>query len=86
MGEAETSNPTVKEMIRGKLQMLGFDGLFSNEIDCACDLDDLMPCDEPCPSCEAGYKTKTPPPDAEDFSLSYEAEEAYRYICRRKHD
>lgn len=84
---SEDSNPTIKEMIKGRLQMLCFDGLFSTEIDCACDLEDLMPCDEPCPSCEAGYKTKNPPGKVEvDSDCSPEYEGYDFYICRRRHD
>lgn len=32
-----------------------FDGLYNEDIDCACKLDDLMPCDAPCMECRPGY-------------------------------
>jgi len=34
----------------------GYDGLFDNDGECACELDDLMPCGEPSPNCTAGYR------------------------------
>ena len=47
-------NPRLKEITAQGLLAAGYDGLFG-DWDCACSLDDLMPCDEPRPSCEAGY-------------------------------
>ena len=36
------------------LKAHGFDGLAGDE--CGCEISDLMPCDEPMVSCEAGHK------------------------------
>lgn len=51
------ANPTVKESIKKFLKNNGYDGLYSGLGDCACDLDDLVPCDDPdVNDCTAGYK------------------------------
>jgi hypothetical protein len=53
---AET-NLTVKEIVRRFLVKEGFEGLFEDDGECACKLDDLMPCDGEyyIGSCEVGY-------------------------------
>jgi len=38
------------------LERGGFDGLFNDDLDCACVLEDLMPCDSPCMECCPGYR------------------------------
>lgn len=43
----------VCEIIEEHLKANGFDGLYSDE--CACKLDDLIPCYSPSGSCEPGY-------------------------------
>jgi hypothetical protein len=50
---------TLREIVKKFLEDNGFDGLFS-EYDCACEKDDLMPCDEPRTDCQPGYKTPCP--------------------------
>ena len=49
---------TVIEIVRAFLVAHNFDGLFNSGGDCACDLNDLSPCQEMTESCEAGYKTE----------------------------
>lgn len=49
------NNPTIKELISAGLKAGGFDGLFNSFLDCACVIDDLMPCGNNCDNCEAGY-------------------------------
>ena len=50
-------NPTVKEIVEDYLKTNGFDGLFHDRWDtCACDLNDLMACEEGWDYCIAGYK------------------------------
>ena len=51
---------TVKEIIEQYLRTNGFDGLFS-EVECACGIDDLVPCDGPCDRCRPGYRVPCPP-------------------------
>ena len=41
------------------LKANGFDGLF-NDNDCACSINDLMPCDEPGLDCQPGFKFPCP--------------------------
>ena len=36
------------------------DGLYSLEMSCACLLDDLIPCGDPCPDCTVGFKVPCP--------------------------
>ena len=45
----------VLEIIAEYLKANGYDGLM-NENDCACELDDLIPCGEDFSTCEPGYK------------------------------
>ena len=34
----------------------GYDGLYSPDLSCGCDIDDLMPCGEPSSNCGPGYR------------------------------
>lgn len=46
-----------KEIIKEYLEKNGFDGLYSDDGDCGCEVSDLMPCEsDDCMSCNAGYK------------------------------
>lgn len=45
----------IEEMVAESLKLHGYDGLFSEE-ECACLLDDLMPCEQPSEWCQAGYR------------------------------
>jgi hypothetical protein len=49
----------VLEIIAEYLKANGYDGLM-NENDCACELDDLIPCGEDFSTCEPGYKIPCP--------------------------
>lgn len=49
------SNPDVNHIVYAWLKANGYDGL-STDDECACLIDDLMPCGEPATSCEAGYR------------------------------
>ncbi|ULJ68139.1 hypothetical protein [Wielerella bovis] len=48
-------NPSIQEIIKIHLEQNGFDGLYNSAAECGCLLDDLMPCDQPNPNCQAGY-------------------------------
>ena len=48
--------PNVREIVKEWLQAHGYDGLCSDDFECACTPEDLMPCCEACERCEAGYK------------------------------
>lgn len=48
-------NPSIQEIIKIHLEQNGFDGLYNSAAECGCLLDDLMPCDHPAPTCQAGY-------------------------------
>lgn len=45
---------TVRTIVEEYLSEAGFDGLWSKE-DCACKLDDLMPCYWDCRDCQPGF-------------------------------
>ncbi len=48
---------TAKEIIEKYLKDNGFDGLYNEDMECGCLLDDLCPCGEGIGSeCKAGYK------------------------------
>lgn len=46
----------VREIIRDYLVRNGYDGLFTPDDDCGCDVDALAPCGEPYFDCAAGYR------------------------------
>jgi len=77
---------TVKEIVAEWLKCHGFDGLFSEGGECACELSDLMPCDsEGCEKCVAGYKCKPGPDDDPDckFVISeHRPEERLRELLK----
>ncbi len=45
----------MQQLIEQALKQHGFDGLFNTDGGCACKVDDLFPCDNPCADCEPGY-------------------------------
>lgn len=45
-----------KEIVVAHLKANGLDGLVAECRECACLVDDLMPCDDPGQGCEAGHK------------------------------
>jgi hypothetical protein len=46
----------VIDIVMAHLETNGFDGLFSVDGECGCELGDLMPCGEYNVDCEAGYR------------------------------
>lgn len=48
------SNLDVQDIVKDYLERNGYDGIGCEH--CSCELADLMPCGEPTPHCEAGYK------------------------------
>lgn len=50
----------VQNIVFDWLASRGYDGLFNADIQCACRLEDLMPCDEPGIDCTAGYLVPCP--------------------------
>ena len=53
----ETVNKNVFEIVKEYLRTHGYDGLYEENGECACDLADLMPCaSEGIPNCLPGYK------------------------------
>lgn len=53
-------NPTVLQIIRSYMEDHGYDGLYDPG-ECACVLNDLMPCSEVQSTCRAGYEHKCEP-------------------------
>lgn len=54
----------IEEIVKAWLEANGYDGLANDE--CGCDLDDLMPCDEPYAThCVAGHKVPCNCPDGD---------------------
>ena len=47
---------TVRELLIEALEKGGYDGLVQEDRECACDIHDLIPCDEACHRCEPGWK------------------------------
>lgn len=46
----------VQEIVASYLREHGYDGLFNEEAECACELGDLNACGELGAGCEAGYR------------------------------
>lgn len=49
-------NKTVIEMVKRYLIDNGFDGLYNEDLECGCEINDLEPCDALQSNCKAGYK------------------------------
>lgn len=47
---------TVIEIIKQHIIDNGFDGLYSERFGCACEVDDLNPCESDISECKPGYK------------------------------
>ena len=67
---AERKPTPVKEMVAEWLKQNGYDGLYNEDGDCACLIDDLVPCDGPCDNCLSGYKHKCPPGHEFDYLVT----------------
>jgi len=55
----------VKELVEQWLRLSGYDGLWNAAGECACDLEDLIPCGEDFANCTPGFKMPCPPGCAE---------------------
>lgn len=44
----------VVDIVKKHLEVKGFDGLFNEDLECACKRDDIAPCGEIVGACEAG--------------------------------
>ncbi len=62
---------TIKHIVEMWLAAHGYDGLYRPGWDCGCRLGDLMPCDEPGVSCEAGVllEDEDDPPSGHEFLI-----------------
>lgn len=60
---------TLKDLTVMTLTKKGFDGLFSDDGECACKLDDLMPCHAPKVGCAAGYVSEGRKDDVQNGGL-----------------
>lgn len=49
---------SVFEIVKGYLIVNKYDGLYHEDGDCACEVQELAPCGEISVDCRAGYKTK----------------------------
>ena len=50
----------VEEIVRQYLIEHGYDGLYSDVLECGCSLDDLMPCEGSPFKCVPGYRVEDP--------------------------
>ena len=46
---------TVKEIVKQYLEQNGYDGLYHEDLECGCSLDDFAPCGDMSEHCEIGY-------------------------------
>ena len=76
----------LREIVRDWLKTHGCDGLYY-EGECSCDIDDLMPCGQPCLDCVAAKMDLTPkrvwfvPADVSEKPLGKEEEVAGKSEC-----
>lgn len=81
------SEITLKEIICAYLKANRFDGLFNDDGDCACELRDLMICDEPGTNCRPGFKTVCDCPDGHLFHIVENRfialKDFHKEVCRR---
>ncbi len=67
---------TVQKMVIDYLRENGYDGLFSADLECSCELGDLAPCGDMQGDCAAGYKRVLTAPegdlDAGDWVIQLE--------------
>lgn len=54
--EASKHGDEVADIVCAFLEMHGYDGLWHPDAECACEVDDLCPCDQMSDRCAAGYK------------------------------
>ena len=50
------TDPNLRKIVSDWLRANGYEGLWNQDAECGCELDDLMPCDEPGTECTAGVK------------------------------
>jgi hypothetical protein len=67
---------TIKEVVERYLLDNEYDGLYNERGECACFIDDLMPCGCDCESCIAGYKFECQ--NCDFFGISSDPE---NFIC-----
>ena len=75
------SNPTVIEMVIQALMDGGYDGLFSVDGECSCEMDDLEPCGEIGSECMAGYKTEVCPVECKEGADFYIVRDKPEPVC-----
>lgn len=54
--DAGLDGTDIAQICRQWLADLGYSGLCNTEVCCGCGLEDLMPCDEPSPTCQCAYE------------------------------
>ena len=64
---------TAIDIIKTFLKLNGYDGLFNEDFECGCELDDLVPCGEVFLNCEAGHKGPCTCSDGCDWHIVPEA-------------
>ena len=47
---------TMREVVQQYLRAQGYDGLYNDDVGCACLPDDLAPCESDCLDCKPGYR------------------------------
>lgn len=65
----------LQPMVLQVLETNGYDGLFNEApgYDCACKLDDLMPCDAPQMECRPGYLQRLTPAQEAEYEFLIDA-------------
>ena len=69
----------LKEIVKDWLIQRGLDGLCDYDCECACGIDDLMPCDQPGTMCMAAFKEDADPSTGYDFMIEPGGQGGRRY-------
>ena len=70
------NNPTVLEIVKEYLMKNHFDGLYNEDLECGCSIDNLNPCGDFSGNCKAGYRVEAA---KTSFGPDYDD-----YICEKK--
>lgn len=80
--EEDKMNKDVTQMVTEWLKQNGYDGLYNDDGQCACDISDINPCGEICTECTAGMKEPCECGDGHNYHI---VEVEGTVISRRLH-
>lgn len=73
-------NKTVIDLVRQSLIDAGYDGLYNEDAECGCLLDDLRPCGNDFAECNPGYKGASTEFDFTIYGSKDDAEASFKEV------